>query len=250
MDLNKKGIAKFKIILLVLFMALLAIGSYLLLSSKIKVLEMEDKKNAVEVKNVENEVKNTKNSQDETKATIEEFLPTEEWWKIIARSDGDLNADGLLDVAIVIEERGPLGKSDYNYQDYMNFFDYEGRFPKRSLLIIFKVSGGYKLSARSDNAIIEMYPGPIGEPLEDFLVDDNSLLFSFYSGGTLGTIEKYKFKYQNNDWYLIGEKRYDFDRLDLNLDRIMSPEIISGESFDIVEPPTKLSEFNIITHRR
>lgn len=133
---------------------------------------------------------NNKNEKD-----IFSLVP--DGWHILERVEGeptkaesDLNNDGINDIAIVIEE---TNKS----------LDIA---PKRALLIAFgDKNNAYTLSVIAENAILKADEGGVwGDPLEGISVDRGSLLISFYGGSNWRWYRTYRFRFQDNDWYLIG----------------------------------------------
>ncbi|MBU0476638.1 hypothetical protein KKB68_01340 [Patescibacteria group bacterium] len=133
---------------------------------------------------------NDDSKENESGKGIEALIP--EGWMIIAKAKGDLNEDDLTDVAIVIEEE-------------TESLSLEGA-PSRTLLIILqKDNGAHELSAQSDKAILMASEGGVfGDPFEGILIDKGSLLIRFYGGSNWRWERVYKFRYQDNSWYLIG----------------------------------------------
>ncbi len=120
---------------------------------------------------------------------IESFIPA--GWKLIKKTRGDLNQDGLDDIAGVIE----YGKTDSK----------DSQAPPRVLFIAFKDKGNYQLSVQTAKAILKADQGGVwGDPLEDISVNRGSLLMDFYGGSNYRWAYRYRFRYQNHGWYLIG----------------------------------------------
>jgi hypothetical protein len=118
-------------------------------------------------------------------------------WKLLGRvegetikAEGDLNKDDINDIAIVVEE---TNKS-------------LGEAPKRALIIAFgNGDNTYRFSVMAENAILKVEEGGVwGDPLEGISVDRGSLLIDFYGGSNWRWYCKYRFRFQDNDWYLIG----------------------------------------------
>lgn len=103
---------------------------------------------------------------------------------------GDLNKDGINDIAVVIEEDKKA----------------ENEAPRRALLIAFgNKDNTYTLSTIAENAILKADEGGIwGDPLEGISIDRGSVLIKFYGGSNWRWYRTYRFRFQNNDWYLIG----------------------------------------------
>jgi hypothetical protein len=118
-------------------------------------------------------------------------------WKALERlagepykAEGDLNNDGINDIALVIEELEASA---------------EGA-PNRALLIAFgNEDNSYTLSIIAEHAVLKADEGGVfGDPLEDLTIDRGSVLLSFYGGSNWRWYSKYRFRYQDKDWYLIG----------------------------------------------
>jgi hypothetical protein len=118
-------------------------------------------------------------------------------WRILERiegkpdiAEGDLNKDGIDDAAVVIEE---ISAS-------------EGEAPARMLLIAFgDKNDTYTLSVKAEKAILRSNEGGVwGDPLEGISIDRGSVLISFYGGSNWRWYSKYRFRFQDNEWYLIG----------------------------------------------
>ncbi|WNR44154.1 hypothetical protein [Paenibacillus roseipurpureus] len=117
-------------------------------------------------------------------------------WQPLVRNDrpekaeGDLNKDGIPDVAMVIEQKGSK----------------QGEAPQRALLIAFgNGEGTYTPSIIAKQAILRADEGGIwGDPLTEIGIDRGSVVVSFYGGSNERWYANYRFRFQNDDWYLIG----------------------------------------------
>lgn len=117
-------------------------------------------------------------------------------WHILERFEqeetvsGDLNKDGISDIAAVIEATAHA----------------EGEAPARALVIAFgNQDGSYTLSINAPNAILKSDEGGIwGDPLESIAIDRGSVLIKFYGGSNWRWYGTYRFRYQDDTWYLIG----------------------------------------------
>lgn len=123
--------------------------------------------------------------------SIEAFIPA--GWRLIKQTAGDLNKDGLADVAGVLE-------LNVKYERGME------EAPPRILFIAFKEPGGlYRLSVQAEKAILKANEGGVwGDPLEGISVDRGSILITFYGGSNYRWSYIYRFRYQNDGWFLIG----------------------------------------------
>lgn len=119
-----------------------------------------------------------------------------EGWKIFEKVEGepvqvegDLNKDGNSDIAAVIV------KLDENSQA-----------PQRSLLIAMGNSDNtYTLSVIGENAILGADEGGVwGDPFDSIIVDRGSIVINFYGGSNWRWYQSYRFRYQEDGWFLIG----------------------------------------------
>ncbi|WP_105616414.1 hypothetical protein [Vallitalea okinawensis] len=122
------------------------------------------------------------------------FIP--EGWSIaknnmgeLAEVEGDLNKDGINDKAIVIQNNA-----------------IEDHAQDRDLLIAFGNSDGtYELSIRADKAILlSNEGGTFGDPFEGISIDRGSILLKFFGGSSEKWYYRFRFRFEDNGWYLIG----------------------------------------------
>lgn len=116
-------------------------------------------------------------------------------WAILMKDEpvvvqGDLNKDGIKDVATVIEELE---------------FDTEDA-PLRALLIAFGTANdSYTLSIIADKVILPSDSGGVwGDPFDSLQIERGTIVVSDYGGSNWRWYNKYRFRFQDNDWYLIG----------------------------------------------
>ncbi|WP_166243060.1 hypothetical protein [Paenibacillus turpanensis] len=120
-----------------------------------------------------------------------------EGWRILeiqkdvpVKAEGDINQDGILDAAVVLEQtKSPNEEA-----------------PARSLLIAFgEKDHSYSLSILADHVILKADEGGIwGDPFEGITINRGSIVVSHYGGSNWRWYNDYRFRYQDNDWYLIG----------------------------------------------
>jgi hypothetical protein len=103
--------------------------------------------------------------------------------------EGDLNKDGISDLALVIEGDEKVGAS-----------------APRILIIAFgKEDRTYSVSVIARTAILKSDEGGMwGDPFEGISIKDGSIHLSFYGGSAWRWADNYQFRYQDGDWYLIG----------------------------------------------
>lgn len=113
-----------------------------------------------------------------------------------AIAEGDLNKDGIPDIAAVIEKTETTGDDS-----------------PRSLLIAFGTgNGNYTLSILADHVVLRANEGgPHGDPFDGILIDRGSVVLSDFGGSRWKWSDKYRFRFQNNDWYLIGLTKTSYD---------------------------------------
>ena len=125
---------------------------------------------------------------------IHSLIP--EGWGILIKDDdpvmekGDLNKDEIEDVAMVIEELQSATESA----------------PERALLIAFGTDhDSYTRSIVAENVILSSDAGGVwGDPFESLSIDRGSVVVSDYGGSNWRWYDTYRFRYQDEDWYLIG----------------------------------------------
>jgi hypothetical protein len=121
--------------------------------------------------------------------TINSFVP--KGWLKLHTVFGDFNKDGIKDVAIVVID------------SVHEKITMEGN---RSLVILKGTKNGYALSSYCDSAFLCHSCGGVrGEPFESLSFDGNQLILKHIVGSAYRSEMKTKFRYQNEDWVLIGE---------------------------------------------
>lgn len=148
---------------------------------------------------------------------ISDFVPAK--WKIIAEAKGDLNKDGLVDVALVIEKTDPknfISNADRLGRDILNI-------NPRMLMVLFKQNNGkYLLAARNTGFVPSenddespCLADPIGET-GGIEIKKGVLIVSFQywlSCGSYGVnTNSYTFRYQDKKFALIGFDEHYYSR--------------------------------------
>lgn len=115
-------------------------------------------------------------------------------WNILehtepVKAEGDLNKDGIQDIAVVIEK---THEESYD--------------APRSLLIAFgNKDHTFSLSIIADKVILgALEGGGWGDPFDGIIIDRGSVVVSDFGGSSERWYHKYRFRFQENDWYLIG----------------------------------------------
>lgn len=166
----------------------------------------------------------TNNKKNEIKS-VESFIPN--GWKIIQEIEDDLNKDSLKDTVVVIEN------VDQKLEDG-SLCEKNNECP-RSILVLFQKSGeNYELSIRSDKAILLANEGGVfGDPYDAIKVDNGSLLINFYGGSNWRWSNSYRFRYQNNDWFLIGATLYEYFNVYSCVDKKTDINFLTGKKQEI-----------------
>lgn len=114
------------------------------------------------------------------------------------KAKGDLNKDGVEDVAIVIEK---TQETEGEKAQESEFFG-----APRSLLIAFgNEDNTFSLSIIADDVVLPEEAGGVwGDPFDSLTIDRGSVVLSDYGGSNWRWYNKYRFRFQDNDWFLIG----------------------------------------------
>ncbi len=113
--------------------------------------------------------------------------------RILAQARGDLNKDGLEDLAVAVQ---------YN----------EGVEESRCLVLALgQGKGQYTQVLKSWKALMLSGEGGMFEPLESLQIRRNSLFLNFFGGSRTRWYDYYQFQYRSDGWYLIGLETGNFD---------------------------------------
>ena len=117
---------------------------------------------------------------------------------------GDLNKDGIEDVALAIY---PAWEKDEDWMEKPGF----DSMPQRLLIILFGTKTGFKQSAITSNAIMCKDCGGIfGDPFAGISIIGNVLEIYHYGGSNWRWSYTHKFRYQGNGFYLIGKRSHSY----------------------------------------
>jgi hypothetical protein len=123
------------------------------------------------------------------------FVPT--GYDTLAMARGDLNNDKLEDLALVLKS---VKEDDKDA-------DPNGEPPGRLLVILFKSPEGFKMAAKSDSVILCAGCGGIfGDPFAEIVIRKGVIIIDHYGGSSWRWSYTHRYRYQQNDFYLIGEK--------------------------------------------
>lgn len=173
---------------------------------------------------------------------------------------GDLNNDQLEDLAMVLKSKKEDDKdANPNVEP-----------PGRLLVLLFKTADGYKTAVKLDSAILcQQCGGIFGDPFADISIKKNVLTLYHYGGSAWRWELTHRFRYQQNDFYMIGETNYSYwnvkmcnkagdyagtDLKDVNyltgqyVEKKITEEckvLVNKKGKRVVEPLKKLSDFKI-----
>ena len=135
--------------------------------------------------------------------TIKSFIPKD--YDTLQTATGDLNNDGVNDVALVLYNK--IENKDDGSVD-------QDKIPPRLLIILFGTKQDYIKSAFSSKAIMcKDCGGVFGDPFNDITIQKEVLVISHYGGSSDRWSFTDRFRFQNNNWYLIGKTQYSYSNL-------------------------------------
>jgi hypothetical protein len=133
-------------------------------------------------------------------STLQTFIPA--GYDTIETVSGDLNKDNVDDYAMVLKST-----REENYDPSVDTTE----LPARLLVVVFGQKTGYKLAGKSDKAIMCKECGGIfGDPFAGISITKGILIIDHYGGSAWKWAYTHKFRYQQNDIYLIGETDHSF----------------------------------------
>ncbi len=122
-------------------------------------------------------------------------------WVAKESAKGDLNKDGRDDLALILERKEPAPHSRGCGKDA----NASNASPRILVFLLARAGGGYQLSAVDTKIVSRADEGGIfGDPLEMLLVERESLVLHHYGGSAWRWFQTYRFRYQDDGWYLIG----------------------------------------------
>lgn len=145
--------------------------------------------------------------------SIDQFIPA--GWEKIAQASGDLNKDGKIDIAFIVQntDRKNIVKHDSPSGEMLNL-------NPRHLIILFNNGQDYRQVAINKN--IPRKNDPVSaclvDPLEDGDLDIAkgkliiNLVYWMSCGGWSKTTQSYQFRWQNQQLELIGFDTDEFNR--------------------------------------
>ncbi|MBK6820925.1 MAG: hypothetical protein IPG85_15570 [Bacteroidetes bacterium] len=126
-----------------------------------------------------------------TGKTIQSFVP--KGWEIKDSARSDFNNDQQIDVVLIL--------SNLIEQDENNF-TYECNRP---IVILQKTNTGYILAAHTNEGVLcKSCGGIFGDPYAGISFNKNVLNIEHYAGSAWRWIKNFTFRFQQNQWQLIG----------------------------------------------
>ncbi len=154
-------------------------------------------------KDSENKYSEKKDTEINIKNIGENFPPV--GWEIVGSCSTDFNNDNIIDKAYVIQEnRETIPKEDECMSE---------PFHKKELIIKFGLkNGAEKTNYKTSKVFGKCNWGIQGsDAFDEIGIRKNTLKLSFSTGGTYRSSLSYYFRYQDNDWFLIGYEEISYD---------------------------------------
>lgn len=135
--------------------------------------------------------------------SITNFIP--DGWKVLDSASGDLNGDKHADIAFILQHRDSVGvvKTENGYSDTL--------ITQPRVLVLGFYNGEtkqYDLVEQSNSFILNHDNPNMDEPFQDISISSGVLKIDFYIWYSMGgwgmSTNSYKFRYQDNQFQLIG----------------------------------------------
>ena len=172
---------------------------------------------------------------------VESFVP--KGYQILFQKEGNLNQDKTKDVAVIIESISEI--NDLKEPDH-------AQKPRILFILMGKTAGGYDLSIQSNESIMLSDDGGVfGDPLQELYIMGKTVCVDYYGGSNHKWSYTYKWRYQNNDWFLIGATHstmdpfenklvtYDFNLSTGKAEHSVMPYLEEDEGKPTLKPKTK-----------
>ncbi|GAA4470363.1 hypothetical protein GCM10023093_31490 [Nemorincola caseinilytica] len=161
-------------------------------------------------------------------SAIKAFIP--KGYDSVYSARGDMNKDGLEDVAIVlaktVQEPGDENVNDDPAKDADEGYRY--------LVVLLRTANGWKLGGKSATAVYcRTCGGVFGDPFESITIKKGVMVIEHYGGSHTRWAVTTRFQYRGDAFYLIG-------RTDANME----------STWDCDEQPIELTDTNLLTGER
>lgn len=150
--------------------------------------------------------------------SLDEFIP--DGWSLMKNASikGDLNKDGIPDIAAIFEAKENIIPSTTSTANTDSATSASGNITTpikpRMLVILFgKKEGGYTLSTQVNHGILDNTGSPVLENPIAFLKIWRGALHVGYKGGDIDKNHwevVARFRYKDNDWYMMGYKKSNY----------------------------------------
>lgn len=151
----------------------------------------------------------------ESAKTPKAFIP--KGWHVLAKAEGDLNNDKVPDMVLILA----------NDQEDKSTLD--NQVP-RLFLVLFKTEDGYTLAASSDKVVFcKTCGGMMGDPFQGIKIDRGTVVLDYYGGSRDRWSMTHRFRYQNSDFYLIGQTTTTDDILNLPVSKSVDTNLLTGD---------------------
>jgi hypothetical protein len=132
-------------------------------------------------------------------------------WTEIGRAAGDLNKDGIEDLAIAIEAPEAITEpaNSCTQED-----DYSDAPVRRLIVALGDGSGGYELSADEPRAILRADEGGImGDPFQGIAIAHGSIVIEHYGGSRWRWGQTTRFRLEEGGWLMTGMTELQHDSI-------------------------------------
>lgn len=136
--------------------------------------------------------------------TAEDFIP--KGYALLMSAKGHLDADTITDGAFIIE--AIHGVPDLKETDHV-------QQPRILFILLGQKGGGYQLSVQSnESTMLSDDGGVFGDPFADLFIENKVVHTSYYGGSNFKWDYTYKWRLQQNNWYLIGATHSNMNPID------------------------------------
>lgn len=130
-----------------------------------------------------------------TGKSVSDFIP--KGYDTLQVAVGDLNKDGKQDLALALFNVSLEGSNEPEVL--------------RWIVIAFKEANGYRMVFKGTNLLLcKTCGGIFGDPFAELLIKNGTIRISHYGGSSWRWSRDQVFRFQNNDFYLIGNTKHSF----------------------------------------